>query len=167
MSRPELTGQRFGSWRALRPGRAAQDRHAQWLCICDCGNTALVRTGYLTGGYSTRCRSCAIRVAQAARTLPDAEVTYNAVHFRLRDQRGRASVHTCACGERAEQWAYQHGDPQERMSLMPRSRRPARLLGFTPNLDAYAPMCAPCHIRLDLQHAQVNDSTKLVNGVSK
>ena len=52
--RLDLSGQKFGHLTALEP---AGDVNGQttWLCRCDCGNEAVVRTSYLTGKTVTRC----------------------------------------------------------------------------------------------------------------
>lgn len=68
------------------------------------------------------------------------DASYNAVHFRLWRSRGRASEHLCACGDQAREWAYQHGDPDERQS---------RLGPYSVDLDRYLPKCVKCHRRLD------------------
>jgi len=163
VKRAELTGQRFGSWLVLGPAEA-RNYNARWSCRCDCGVLAAVQTGHLIGGYSTQCRPCASRKAGissgAANSSSDEEVTYITVHVRLRTQRGRASDRACACGAPARQWAYQHGDPQERTGLIGGRQG---WLTFSPNLDAYAPMCFPCHRRLDQQHTPICN----VNGVSR
>ena len=170
MKRAELTGQRFGSWLVLGPAES-QRYNIRWSCRCDCGVSAVVQAGHLIGGYSTKCRPCASRKAGiasgTASALSDAEVTYMAVHARLRTQRGRAGDQTCTCGKPAYQWAYLHDDPQERTCRDGRPGREQALLAFTPNLNAYVPMCVPCHRRLDQQHAPVNNSVRLVNGVPK
>lgn len=71
------------------------------------------------------------------------EATYVAVHIRLRSQRGKASAHSCArCGRPAQEWAYDHADPDERMSDK----------GQPYSLDLfghYQPLCRPCHRKLD------------------
>lgn len=68
--------------------------------------------------------------------------TYHAVHMRIKAVRGRASQYVCECGKPAEQWAYQHNDPNEltREDGMPYS------LEF---YKCYEPMCRSCHGTLD------------------
>jgi hypothetical protein len=63
--------------------------------------------------------------------------TYSAVHQRL----GRAAEFVCPCGRPAETWAYQHGDPDERVS-------PEGLV-YSVDLDQYEAMCRVCHLALD------------------
>lgn len=70
-------------------------------------------------------------------------VSYETVHARLRRLRGRARDQKCIqCGEQAQQWAYQGGDPDER-------RHPRHDYPYSLELDRYAPMCMSCHRLLD------------------
>lgn len=69
------------------------------------------------------------------------EVGYQAVHVRLRSQRGSASALTCPCGAPAAQWAYDHADPEE--------LRSPEGYPYSVNLDRYAALCVPCHMALD------------------
>lgn len=63
--------------------------------------------------------------------------TYGAVHSRLRAKYGPATRYVCACGQRAEQWAY----------VGPRSHGESR--AYSTNLRLYKPMCAACHRHYD------------------
>lgn len=72
-------------------------------------------------------------------------VTYSGAHRRVRDLRGRASVHACECGAPAEHWAYDHLDPDE-MHGTTSSGKPA---AFSGKPEHYRPMCRPCHARFD------------------
>lgn len=56
----DLTGQKFNKLTVLR--RATEEewprgkgRHAKWLCICDCGNTAFVQSSDLKNGGTKSC----------------------------------------------------------------------------------------------------------------
>lgn len=74
--------------------------------------------------------------------LPFGHETYNAVHHRVRAERGSASTYQCVrCDRRAKHWAYDHTDPDERQS----DQGP-----FSGDLNHYQPMCVPCHKRMDL-----------------
>ena len=50
----DLTGQRFGRLTVLRPAENIGRRTA-WLCLCDCGREAVVKTYHLRSG---KCSSC-------------------------------------------------------------------------------------------------------------
>lgn len=50
----DLTGERFGSWVALRRDMTAQHR-SRWLCKCDCGTVKSVETYSLWSGESSSC----------------------------------------------------------------------------------------------------------------
>jgi hypothetical protein len=71
-----------------------------------------------------------------------ADASYAAIHLRLRHQRGRAADRLCPCGQPAQQWAYNHKDPDE-------LRDPATGSPYSTNLDHYVAMCHPCHQALD------------------
>lgn len=150
----DLTGQRFGQWQV---DEVAEIRHGHsfWHVTCDCGNIGVVVGTALTQGTTSRCRDCAVALN---RTIPrpgrrrhgDDEVTYEAVHMRLRRERGAASTHLCVqCGEQARDWAYQHDDPGERIGPVTSQDGKTYMLSFTANLDAYKPMCILCHVRFD------------------
>lgn len=71
------------------------------------------------------------------------DVSYGAVHLRLRRSRGPAKELACmACGGAASQWAYDHCDPDEKQS----DRGP-----YSTNLDHYQALCTPCHKMFDLE----------------
>jgi hypothetical protein len=70
-------------------------------------------------------------------------VTYSGLHVRLRDQRGGASGHPCqTCGKPAQDWAYDHSDPDE-------LRDPGTGSPYSTDLERYVPLCHACHIRFD------------------
>jgi hypothetical protein len=49
----------------------------RWLCHCDCGNEAHVRTNYLTKGIQQQCKKCAVAIAAKLRTKPNNESLLN------------------------------------------------------------------------------------------
>lgn len=68
------------------------------------------------------------------------EAKYQSVHQRIRRKRGAASKHLCRCGAQAQEWAYQHTDPDARHSE------------YGPySLDDrhYEAMCIRCHRFMD------------------
>jgi hypothetical protein len=80
-----------------------------------------------------------------ARHDPNSEAPYTAVHLKLRDHRGRARDQRCVdCGEPAQQWSYDHADPNE--LLTPTG------LEYSADLAHYDPRCNACHRTFDQQH---------------
>lgn len=74
------------------------------------------------------------------------DVGYHAAHARVRRRRGRASEHLCVdCGAPAQQWSYDHGDPNESTEEMGGFAVP-----FSADVDHYEPRCIPCHKAFDL-----------------
>jgi len=49
----DITGQRFGYLTVVQLDHV--DRHAYWLCRCDCGNFTVVEAGCLTSGNTSSC----------------------------------------------------------------------------------------------------------------
>lgn len=69
--------------------------------------------------------------------------SYRGVHGRIVRIRGKATNHTCVdCGRQAEQWSYDHGDPNEKLST-PHGYR------YSLDIDHYDPRCIVCHLRFD------------------
>lgn len=102
-----------------------------------------------------------VMVHQRDRNLPRGDrnanwtgdaATYSAVHQRVKKVRGAASEHRCKCDATARQWAYQHGDPNERIGPM----HNGELAPYSTNIQAYEPMCVPCHKKYDLGVIRAN-----------
>lgn len=51
----DLTGQRFGALVVLAPTEERMNRQIVWECLCDCGNTALVKSSDLKLGRTKSC----------------------------------------------------------------------------------------------------------------
>jgi hypothetical protein len=89
--------------------------------------------------------SAAVCDTAAATDTPARVVGYRAAHTRVQAARGHASSYLCAdCGRPAAEWAYQHGDPDELVAVV--NGKPRH---YSLDSDRYAPMCRPCHRRLD------------------
>lgn len=67
-------------------------------------------------------------------------VGYLGARFRLYKVRGKASEHTCPCGKKARDWAYDHSDAEEKVVGT------GRLAGIAYSLDPahYVAMCRKC-----------------------
>ena len=52
--RVDLTGQRFGKLTVVAPAENIGSRTA-WICRCDCGKDAVVKTYHLRDGHTTSC----------------------------------------------------------------------------------------------------------------
>ena len=130
----DIRGQRFGSLVVIeREGMA-------WSCLCDCGASTLALAGGLNRGSSI---SCGDRFTHARR----ADSGYRAAHDRCRADRGTAASHSCAdCGAPARYWSYNHDDPNEMTSNVPRTKG----IAYSLSPSHYSPRCVPCHKRFDL-----------------
>lgn len=70
-------------------------------------------------------------------------VTYMPAHTRVVRARGSASLHLCwNCGGQAQDWAYDHADPDELTC-----QKTGRL--YSGDVEHYRPLCRPCHKRID------------------
>lgn len=76
--------------------------------------------------------------------------SYSTTHRWLSQARGRPSTHACVeCGGCAEEWAYDHADPNELTS----SKGP-----YSPQYGHYQPMCRRCHRLFDASHAKKGEA---------
>lgn len=51
----DLTNQKFGKLIAVSKAPKQNDKYTRWLCQCECGNYAEIRTDYLRNGHTTSC----------------------------------------------------------------------------------------------------------------
>ena len=131
----DLRGQRFGDL------TVADERVGnKWACTCDCGRTSYVRAGDLNRGSITTCGNRTVHHRLDV-------VGYNAVHDRLRNDRGAATAHRCVdCDGQASHWSYDHEDPDELL----RGIGSASLAAYSLKQRHYHPRCVPCHKTFDL-----------------
>ena len=79
------------------------------------------------------------------------DVTYATAHRRVNTAYGPATDHPCCqCENGAEEWAYDHLDKGERLSV---NGRP-----YSIDLSHYAPMCRSCHRCFDTPGATLMDN---------
>lgn len=77
-------------------------------------------------------------------------IRYQTAHQRVAYWRGRASIHECACGAPAQEWAYMHNCPYEQIGDGGGFVQECR---YSPDPMAYVALCAPCHEAIDKWHA--------------
>ena len=70
----DLTGMRFGRLlvQELGPNRT-KDGHLQWLCLCDCENTKLIKSENLSGGTTRSCGCLRSEVSSATAKITNAK----------------------------------------------------------------------------------------------
>ena len=114
----DLSGRRFGRLSVIRlhPVRT-KCRNARWVCLCDCGNEAIVSSGGLKD--DTRSCGCLRRLPYnkthgATRTR--LHTTWKGIHQRCRDLKNKAyggrGIKVCKAWQRFEpfrDWALSHG----------------------------------------------------------
>lgn len=80
------------------------------------------------------------------------EPAYRTVHARLDREQGSATSHRCAvCNDAAEQWAYDHNDPDERIGVV----SGGAAVPYSVKPEHYRPLCHACHRRVDLRSLRV------------
>lgn len=85
-----------------------------------------------------------LRGPESPRWVPKESLDYDAMHERIKEQRGKARLFSCiTCGCQAQEWAYQHTDPEPRVS--------EHGCLFTDDVMAYEPMCRRCHRAYDAE----------------
>jgi hypothetical protein len=143
--------------RAARPG--ARERAQLRAALVDlaasglkrCGNPSCLRIlpvgefyrdNRRPGGRYNYCKHCCVQVDAARRPrLPWHPPTYSTVHQRLPSLENGTCQH---CDDHAEEWAYDHGDPEE---LTDEAGRPYSL-----DQGHYMPLCRKCHRRYDMDY---------------
>lgn len=75
---------------------------------------------------------------------PDDDVDYMTIHWRLQ-RNDRAKNHRCShCERQAKDWAYDHLDPDEKVS--------PNGAPYSTNPEHYFPLCRGCHKKFDNNH---------------
>lgn len=140
----DLRGQRFVRLTAIEPTSARHSGQVVWRCICDCGAESLVPAYSLTSGNTRSCgclRSDIVR--QRNREGRKEAVGYANAHWRVKGERGRASEHACVdCAGPAQEWSYDHRDPDELTEAHPRTGEP---MAYSLDPSFYSPRCKSCH----------------------
>jgi len=73
---------------------------------------------------------------------------YRSTHKWIRTVKGKASAHPCVdCGSPAEEWSYNHSDPNEVVDDNVHGRGVRCTFSLDP--EFYEPRCKPCHRRFD------------------
>lgn len=77
------------------------------------------------------------------------DIGYSGAHVRVRADLGSPSTYSCVnCGARAQEWAYDHSDPDERVS--------SKWRVYSVKVEHYKPMCLSCHRLSDWAHSKSN-----------
>lgn len=120
-------------------GREVQEKRPGAVCaVEDCVSSIL-------GGAQGLCMKHYARLLRTGTTgLIRRGAGYQVVHKRLREDRGDARQHGCACGESAAQWAYRNFCEDEMVYTVGKSET-----RYCVHAEHYTPMCRPCHRRRD------------------
>ena len=51
----DISNQKFGHLLAIAPVNIKNSNHANWLCLCDCGNSHITSSYSLRKGYTKSC----------------------------------------------------------------------------------------------------------------
>jgi len=85
---------------------------------------------------------------QTAAVAPTTECTYDAAHLRVKRFRGKASSHSCTCGEQAQEWSYRGGSDYEQTGVRLRwTRGEKKELNsvWSRYIMDYDALCIKCH----------------------
>lgn len=96
----DLTGKKFGRLTAL--SRVKKDGIIYWNCICDCGNTHLVKTAALTRGEVKSCGCLQRDVASEANSIDLTGQRFNRLTVIRRADDGKRWLCRCDCGNETE-----------------------------------------------------------------
>lgn len=78
-------------------------------------------------------------------------VKYVSMHARVARIRRKAAAHLCAhCSVQAEEWAYDHADPDEVTGTTSRGI----VVAYSLDPAHYMPLCRACHSRFDVGHSE-------------
>lgn len=136
----DLTGQTFDRLTVQSEAEGDKNGARRWLCICSCGARKVVYGTHLTRGKT---RSC------GCLTTPE-RPSYRLVHRRVEKALGKARGHLCVdCGSRADDWSYDHADPDELVEQMVFWDSQPTAVAYSANVSHYAPRCLSCHRRFD------------------
>lgn len=88
-----------------------------------------------------------LRLGELSPKWQGSDIKYEAAHRRLEAARGSVSDYLCIyCACPAQQWSYDHADPNELID--PRGRP------YSPDINHYEPMCRKCHRHEDVRAAR-------------
>lgn len=115
-------------------------------CTVDgCANPRKTRAGYCGMHHERTRRHGSPDITYGNGRWTGSRATYDAIHQRLRGERGRASTHQCIdCGKRAAQWSYGHARGP--------GYRECEVGPYSVDLTDYDPRCVSCHKKFDLAH---------------
>ncbi len=57
-----MIGQKFNKWTVLEFDSKTKNHNSLYKCVCECGNTSVVKDSNLRTGKSTQCKSCSSRI---------------------------------------------------------------------------------------------------------
>lgn len=131
-----LSGKVFGRLTVIERAEN-QGVQAAWLCRCECGTSVVVTGTRLRAGVFQSC-GC---------DRPG--LNYYYCHTLVRRSRGSARLLSCVdCGGLAEEWSYNHQDPNEIVGVVKIGRHtyPAT---YSADPEFYDPRCRLCHRAFD------------------
>jgi len=129
----ERTGHQHGAWTITGRNRD-RARGTYWDATCSCGRTGVLFAGDIARGLCTACRFC---------SHPRTGRSYRTAHRNVERAKGKAKSYTCTdCTEQADQWSYDHADPDE---LIDKKTGCA----YSLKVEHYGPRCTSDHRAFD------------------
>ena len=93
-----------------------------------------------TPPYPPEWKPTALTMRPAGPRHPATPCSYQVAHNNVAQWRGKASTHTCRCGQPATEWAYRKGDTWEQTGEWH-----GYTVSYSLNIWAYDPLCYRCH----------------------
>lgn len=124
---------------------------------CDCGEPVFI----IKTGECQRCYNKRYAREHASRYVPRPKVerepqrtpcTYATAHHRVYSERGKATEHTCPCGQPAQQWALNNNSPRIQHGTRLRQRYDREYTvnsTWSPDPMDYDALCITCHAERD------------------
>lgn len=124
--------------------------------ITDCNVPACDKPRYnnqdiCVAHYTRRRRTGSVQADRPLQDRGGSNVGYKAAHRRCSTLWGSASGHACCvCGSTADQWAYDHTDPEGKVETQANLGGDLVEVAYSPWPEFYKPMCKSCHLKQDV-----------------
>jgi hypothetical protein len=136
-------GMHYRRWSRWGDPNSVQQHHNQQRLPCsveDCSRLAVAHTWCATHYERWRHHGDITIVLKGGPPFRGDAISYFGAHMRVRTIRGSASRYICTCGLPAEDWAYDHQDPNAKTDIVGT---------YSTNPDHYVPLCRKCHRQFD------------------
>lgn len=143
-TRKQVIEQQFGRLTVTEFAGINDQHRSTYRCTCECGGETIADGHHLKDGNIV---SCGCRAADPRPGARSEDPGYVGAHYRVKFEHGSASDHPCVdCAGQAEDWSYDHTDPNEKYDDRGRP--------YSPDPTHYQPRCRRCHRQFDLNNKE-------------